>query len=71
MRISSVKRLLPNSGPTIVYFMDHCLPTTTGGSSAGPRTMSNPVDVADPFTHSQQQGLPNSVGLKSIMHCVG
>jgi hypothetical protein len=55
MRIGSVKRPLPNSGPIIVYLMDRCLvPTTTGGSSANPRAMSNPVDVADPFVHSQQ-----------------
>jgi hypothetical protein len=70
MRIGLVKRPLPSSSPVIVYLMDRCLPTMTGGSSASPRPMSNPVDVADPFIYSQQ-GLPNSVKLRSVMHCVG
>ena len=57
MRIGSVKRPLPNSGPMIVCLMDRRLvPTTTGGSSASPRAMSNLVDLADPLIHSQTTG---------------
>jgi hypothetical protein len=71
MRIGSVKRPLPNSGPIVVYLKDRCLPMTTSSSLASSCAMSNLVDSADPFIHSQQQGLPNSVRLRSVTHCVG